>query len=269
MAHYLVKVSIIFLTSLTLSLPTYADISNMEEAVNIAGRQRMLSQRIVKSWLFKGQDVAIIKVSKQLDESIALFEEQLSELEDFTEKLQIKTSLKATRQLWNSFRTTALTTPNKKSAAQFIEQGEQLLTSANKVVGELESSPSGDIAKLKTINTSGRQRMLSQRIGLYYGALAWKLEDQQRYQERLSAATDLYANSLDDLMQSTYNTQEIQGILNKVSNHWKFSKAGFTLMDKQEFVPFVILTTTDSMLKRMESVTGLYAGSPELVAATP
>ena len=57
-----------------------------------------------------------------------------------------------------------------------------------------------------------------------------------------------------------YNTPEIQELLSKVANHWKFSRAGFTLMEKREFVPFVILTTTDSMLERMEKVTGLYAG---------
>lgn len=266
MDHFLYKVCFIVLTSLTLSLPSHAEVSNMEEAVNTAGRQRMLSQKIVKSWLFKGQDVAETKSAKQLDESVALFEQQLTDLEEFAEKIQLKTSLSATRALWNNFRTTALTSPNKKLAGAFIEQGEQLLTSANKVVTELEGAPAGDMAKLKTINLSGRQRMLSQRIGLYYGALSWKLEDSAKYKDRLLAATELYASSLDELAASKYNTPEIQELLSKVANHWKFSRAGFTLMEKREFVPFVILTTTDSMLERMEKVTGLYAETSGQVA---
>ena len=46
------------------------------EAVNQAGRQRMLSQRITKAYLMIGADIKPALAQRQLDSSIALFEEQ-------------------------------------------------------------------------------------------------------------------------------------------------------------------------------------------------
>ncbi len=46
------------------------------DAINKAGRQRMLSQRIVKSYTQMGQDVRYRVAEKQLKESIALFDKR-------------------------------------------------------------------------------------------------------------------------------------------------------------------------------------------------
>ena len=54
-----------------------------DEAINKAGRQRMLSQRACKAWFAKGLDVVPDLAAKVLAASIALFERQLAELAAF------------------------------------------------------------------------------------------------------------------------------------------------------------------------------------------
>ncbi|WP_369600517.1 type IV pili methyl-accepting chemotaxis transducer N-terminal domain-containing protein [Hahella sp. SMD15-11] len=238
-----------------------AEIRSAEEAINVAGRQRMLSQRMVKAWLLVGQEVAVERARRQLDESVALFEEQLSDLEDYIARHKLDTHIRETRSLWNGFRVALLQAPRRDQAGALIENGEQLLKSANQVVTDLEQTPQGEAERLKIINLSGRQRMLSQRIALYYSALAWKAGDAQVNRERLDQAVSLYESSLNTLVDSHLNTPEIRAQLARVADHWKFSKAGFQLMESQAFVPFVIQSTTESMLKRMEAITGLYTGT--------
>lgn len=60
-----------------------AQIANVNEAINKAGRQRMLSQRMAKAYLQVGQDIDADRSKKILDGSISLFDRQLVELKNF------------------------------------------------------------------------------------------------------------------------------------------------------------------------------------------
>lgn len=55
------------------SLPAWATLSNAQ-ALNLAGQQRMLSQRIAKSYLMLGSQVRPDVANRQLDQSLATFE---------------------------------------------------------------------------------------------------------------------------------------------------------------------------------------------------
>src|SRR4051812_11225456 len=60
-----------------------AQVVNMNDAINKSGRQRMLSQRLAKSYLQIGQEIDAERSKKILDNSVTLFERQLAELKDF------------------------------------------------------------------------------------------------------------------------------------------------------------------------------------------
>jgi len=50
--------------------------------IDIAGRQRMLSQRIAKNYLYMGKNIAVDKATKQLNESIKEFRKNQGELSE-------------------------------------------------------------------------------------------------------------------------------------------------------------------------------------------
>ena len=57
-----------------------AQISDLNSAINKAGRQRMLSQRMAKAYFQIGQQIEVDRSKKVLDSSMAVFDRQLVEL---------------------------------------------------------------------------------------------------------------------------------------------------------------------------------------------
>jgi len=253
------------LLSTSYSPALHAQELTIDSAINKAGRQRMLTQRILKSYLLIGQDVDADSAQRQLDQSIALFEQQLDELDEFTTNRAVRKSLARVNGQWQTFRQRVIEKPSTKKALSIINEGDELLVSCEKVVKNLEKMASS--SKGKVINVSGRQRMLSQRIGMLYAAHSWGV-DNREISENLEVAIKEYDEALIFLQAAPINTKKINTSLTKVASKWEFSRSGFSQMDNERYVPFIIQVTTESMLKKMNAITGLYEGvaSDETVA---
>lgn len=250
----MIAILMIMLSSI---LPTSvtAEVLTIDTAINKAGMQRMLTQRIAKSYLLAGQDVAADKAQKQLDASVALFEEHLGELEGFSPTPEITASLQNIRREWNKFRQLAIGNPEHRQALSVIEGGSRLLELCEKNV-QLFETYSGE-EKGELINISGRQRMLSQRIGMLYVAKSWRVTSESLDKAFEQALSD-FDQALKLLTESSLNTAEINQALNEVAAQWEFSRSGFELGESGRYVPFVIQVTTESMLKKMDRITNLY-----------
>lgn len=60
-----------------------AQISDLNSAINKAGRQRMLSQRMAKAYFQIGQQIEVDRSKKVLDSSMAVFDRQLVRLKNY------------------------------------------------------------------------------------------------------------------------------------------------------------------------------------------
>ncbi len=247
----------VLLLSTSYSPALHAQELTIDSAINKAGRQRMLTQRILKSYLLIGQNVDADSAQRQLDQSIALFEQQLDELDEFTTNRAVKKSLERVEGQWQTFRQRVIEKPNAKMALSIINEGDELLVSCEKVVKNLEKMSNS--TKGNVINVSGRQRMLSQRIGMLYAAHSWGV-DNRAVSKNLDIAIKEYDEALLFLQVTPINTKKINTSLTKVASKWEFSRSGFSQMDNERYVPFIIQVTTESMLKKMNKITALYEG---------
>lgn len=142
-------------------------------AVNLAGHQRMLSQRMAKAYLLLGQGIAADDARSILQSSISQFESQLATLKTFQPTPLVKDALARLDAEWTKCKAVLAATPNKAGAVDLYDASESLLKAAHQATLAYESA--GDAPLVHLVNLAGRQRMLSQRMAKFYLYGAWDL----------------------------------------------------------------------------------------------
>jgi len=253
-------VLIIALIISSFSIPSFAEINSLSQAINESGRLRMLSQRMAKAYLLKAMDIQPEKAHAQFLSSFNKFESNLKDLTEFSSihlgsPAAIDATIKGIEVQWYQYKTELNKGANEFSAQNILALSDNTLMACEALVKELETTAERNSARW--VNISGRQRMLSQRIAKLYSAISLS-GDIARYDSGLKQAIYEFEVALDELMSSPDNTHFVNHKLKKVATQWKFSKQGFKILDKGNSTPLVISMTTESILKQMNDITALY-----------
>lgn len=249
---------VVLLLGLTWTLlcpPAWAAIDDAE-AMNLSGMQRMLSQRIAKSYLMIGAEVRSEQALQQLDQSVARFENNYQALAEYAPSAEIGAALEQVSESWQHYRELALSRPTREQAVLLLALSDQLLAQSEALVQLIEAHTGSAGARL--VNRSGRQRMLSQRIAKLYLALSWRLPV-EGLEQQLQQATGEFEAAQQELLGAEQNTPQIAAALQKVEAQWRFARAGFQLSADARYVPTVITTTTETLLWQMNELTSAYA----------
>jgi nitrate/nitrite-specific signal transduction histidine kinase len=220
--------------------------------INKAGRLRMLSQRIVKSYVLLASEVSAQTAIGELADSVQAFERLLGELKASALDGEIRQALAASEREWLRFRNLALGPCARNGVAELRSAGERLLQVVERTTQTFAQNMADAAARL--INLAGRQRMLSQRIAKAHLLLAEKYDEGAARQELTQACVD-FGRALGELRASPANTARLREELAAVAATWRTLLG---LVRRDSGVRDLVLAAAEDILERMERVTALY-----------
>jgi nitrate/nitrite-specific signal transduction histidine kinase len=241
----------------TVGSRAYAQVANIGDAINKAGRQRMLSQRMGKAWLGMGQGIQSESARRVLDVSMALFDRQLVELKAFAPTGETRNTYIQLEAVWSDYKAVLVgAVPAQEKAKVMLDHSGRVLALAHKGTGlfELQSGkPAG-----KLVNIAGRQRMLSQRMAEFYLAKNWNV-DADVSQREMTKARDEFVPALEILRNAPEATTEIKQELQLADNQWLFFDNALKSNIASAKSASDVFVTSENLLQVMDRVTGMYA----------
>lgn len=226
-------------------------------AVNIAGQQRMLSQRIVKAYCQIGLNLLPEVSRKQLDQSIRTFDDNLLKLAPAASTPRAQASLAALQSAWEPLRQSARGEVQAAAAEALDRQAEAVLQAADQLTTELQDQSSSPISRW--INTAGRQRMLSQRLTKAYMLRQWGLDSAGKRQE-LESAMHEFSGALASMKQRPDNSPTIRALLGEQTVQWEWLRAALASEGASNY-RLVVAESSEVVLELADRVTSQFATS--------
>ena len=245
------------------------------KAVNIAGRQRMLSQKFVKDFLLQEMGYKNAVISEELDSTILEFNLNYKLLKRNFKTRKTKSLLKEIDIMWNSFVVGINEQESDSVTIMLMQQNTRLLTLCNKFVHaiedeyfvkkdkikELNDQSYSDEALIEIINISGRQRMLAQRMCLYYIASLHFESNKSVYLGHIKEVFEEFDLSLIHLLQSQFNNDQSREQIARLLFFWQRIKSEEGSLYNQQFDIGDIYEITNKLTGVFEKITSIYQES--------
>ncbi len=228
------------------------------DAINMAGRQRMLSQRMAKSWLMLELGLLSRRSRLILQQSINLFDSQLADLEGRLVGTDTRCAQAELKSLWHPYRSLLDSVPSRKGALALFEINEELLGAAHRLTVSFEKVEG--TSKGELVNLAGRARMLSQRMAKLYMFQRMGIRAASCRAE-LEQARAEFTTVLEKLAVVADSVPRIVAELAKVRIHWNRLEFAMALGCEGEFSASVrkVFTASENLLQPTDKTVDLYA----------
>ena len=236
--------------------PAKSSVSS-EQMVNLAGRQRMLSQRMAKDYFYAGKNINKGNALKQLKKSLADFKKTQTLLSKEISDEEIKNLIVFVNMSLDEFVDISGEPYSVDNGTIILDLSESMLEGSQYVVQALTKGKASN----EIIDIAGKQRMLSQRIAKYYIAYQAGIKDDNTINQTKETVKEFDA-ILKKLIANPSNTIEIKKELAKVNKMWNIVYKFYLNIEKGG-LPIIVFSTTDDITKKMNKIVGMYVKALE------
>lgn len=225
-------------------------------AIELAGQQRMLSQRLVKAWCQIGLNVQPDISRAQLGDAVRQFDNNLITLERAAASAEAKTALAGLRAAWTPLRSAALGTVRQADAAQLDSRAEDVLMAAERLARVLQQQAATPVSRW--INLAGRQRMLSQRLVKIYMLQQWGIDSAALRDERERVQNEFVGAMT--AMQQRADNPALREELANLALQWEWLNTVLATEGAESF-RLIMADGGEAVLQLADSVARLYQQS--------
>jgi hypothetical protein len=244
-------------------------------ALNVAGKQRMLVERVAKDFVYKSLQIQKEKATKEQLSSTILFEEHLNMLLLYAPNEAIKQKINLVSKGWLAFKDVlGYKTMNQLNAAYVFQESDKMLKLCDDVVNSIvihviSKKSSLDKTSLRReliathTNTSGKMRMLIQRTALYYVCYCNNIT-QNVHEKELQNTAEFIQFSLDEIKNSPLNDAESNEAIIGIETEWKTLRDSFEKEKTFDFsskaiTPEAMFDLSNRLVAKIDKVTLAYA----------
>lgn len=230
-----------------------AEITSVEEAINTASHQGMLTQQMLKDYMLIGISVRGRKAEKELTAAIKQYEIDEKLVLAYAKTDKVQQAVQRAVDQWRVVKPLYLEAPSKAKAIEVRHATELLLQQWSAVTMEFVENNETKFGKV--IRSAGFVRMLSQRVSSHYALKVWGFEDE--YQEAFSSSLQLFEQNRAELEGSNLNNRQIKTELGKIQRDFKRFKGLSDGSLEKGILPLVV-RSAEKITKSMDKVTAMY-----------
>jgi hypothetical protein len=227
--------------------------------VNRAGEQRMLVQRIAKSFMQIGLNVLPLPAKNELDAAVQRFEANLRALEQHATSEDARSALRTLDAAWQPLKQTTRGTPRRATAILVSHLADEALLAAERLTRVLQNS-AGPATGSRLVALAGRQRMLSQRMAKAYLLISWD-DHSEATREELDAAINEFSGGLTVLKGRSENSPTIGRELEDMSLQWEWLQNAMASEGAANY-RLIVAEASESILQAADHLTSLYEQLP-------
>jgi len=225
------------------------------QAINIAGKQRMLTQRMLKNYTLLAMNKGVSDEKQLLAQDIQTFNQVFEELNRYTDSINYSIDADKIEMYWGMLQQLLATKPAKIVIPELQRGLDSLLDETNKYTIAL-TKRSGQYSS-KIINLSGKQRMYSQRLANLYFINLIGINDKD-FQTKLKHTIKSFDMTQKTLEGYKSNTEIINKKLKKVKLSFNFFKDLAKGKIKTP-MPLMINLNSNAILINMDEITKEYS----------